>query len=85
LPDAYDPEAVSQVGELDELETFVGTKKTRVAKLAGETSAPDLPLWFFRLLLCLGMEGIHNLIENTLTPPLLVIPEHARVRRQIVW
>jgi hypothetical protein len=29
LPDAYDPEAVPQVGELDELETFVGTKKTK--------------------------------------------------------
>ena len=28
LPDAYDPEAVPQVGELDELETFVGSKKT---------------------------------------------------------
>lgn len=29
LPDAYDPEAVPQVGELDELETFVGAKKTK--------------------------------------------------------
>ncbi len=29
LPDAYDPEAVPQVGELDELETFVGSKKTK--------------------------------------------------------
>lgn len=29
LPDAYDPEKVPQVGELDELETFVGKKKTR--------------------------------------------------------
>lgn len=29
LPDAYEPEVVPQVGELDELETFVGAKKTK--------------------------------------------------------
>ncbi len=29
LPDAYAPETVPQVGELDELETFVGAKKTK--------------------------------------------------------
>ena len=29
LPDAYDPEVIPQVGELDELETFVGAKKTK--------------------------------------------------------
>ena len=29
LPMAYDPETIPQVGELDELETFVGQKKTR--------------------------------------------------------
>lgn len=29
LPDAYDPQTVPEVGELDELETFVGSKKTR--------------------------------------------------------
>ena len=29
LPDAYEPEDTPQVGELDELETFVGSKKTR--------------------------------------------------------
>ena len=29
LPDAYDPEGIPQVGELDELETFVGQKKTK--------------------------------------------------------
>ncbi len=29
LSDAYDPEAVPKVGELDELETFVGAKKAR--------------------------------------------------------
>lgn len=29
LPDAYDPETTPEVGELDELETFVGSKKTR--------------------------------------------------------
>ena len=28
LPNAYDPETTPQVGELDELETFVGQKKT---------------------------------------------------------
>lgn len=27
LPDAYAPETVPQVGELDELETFIGKKK----------------------------------------------------------
>ena len=29
LPDAYAPEAIPLVGELDELETFVGSKKTK--------------------------------------------------------
>jgi hypothetical protein len=29
LPVAYAPEAVPDVGELDELETFVGSKKTK--------------------------------------------------------
>jgi len=29
LPDAYDPDKVPEVGELDELETFVGSKKTK--------------------------------------------------------
>ena len=29
LPDAYEPEEMPQVGELDELQTFVGAKKTR--------------------------------------------------------
>jgi len=29
LPDAYDPETIPQVGELDELETFVRSKKTK--------------------------------------------------------
>jgi hypothetical protein len=29
LPDAYAPETPPQVGELDELETFVGSKKTK--------------------------------------------------------
>ena len=29
LPDAYDPETTPQVGELDELETFVGSKKIK--------------------------------------------------------
>jgi hypothetical protein len=28
LPDVYDPEVRPKVGELDELETFVGAKKT---------------------------------------------------------
>ena len=32
LPSAYDPETTPQVGELDELETFVGAKKTRFPK-----------------------------------------------------
>ncbi len=29
LPNAYAPETVPEVGELDELETFVGAKKTK--------------------------------------------------------
>ncbi|WP_399315748.1 IS1 family transposase [Trichocoleus sp. FACHB-69] len=29
LPDAYEPERIPEVGELDELETFVGSKKTK--------------------------------------------------------
>lgn len=29
LPDAYEPEVIPEVGELDELETFVGRKKTK--------------------------------------------------------
>ncbi len=29
LPDAYDPDTTPEVGELDELETFVGSKKTK--------------------------------------------------------
>ncbi len=29
LPDAYEPETIPEVGELDELETFVGSKKTK--------------------------------------------------------
>lgn len=34
LPDTYDPESIPQVGELDELETFVGCKKTRFGAAA---------------------------------------------------
>ncbi len=29
LPDTYDPETIPEVGELDELETFIGSKKTK--------------------------------------------------------
>ena len=29
LPDAYEPDTIPDVGELDELETFVGSKKTK--------------------------------------------------------
>jgi hypothetical protein len=29
LPDAYDPDVPPEVDELDELETFVGSKKTK--------------------------------------------------------
>jgi hypothetical protein len=29
LPDAYAPDAIPEVGELDELQTFVGSKKTK--------------------------------------------------------
>jgi IS1 family transposase len=30
LPDAYDPETVPEVGELDELQTFVGSKRNKI-------------------------------------------------------
>ena len=29
LPDSYAPDTIPQVGELDELQTFVGSKKTK--------------------------------------------------------
>ncbi len=32
LPDAYEPETIPQVGELDELETFIGSKKTKFGR-----------------------------------------------------
>ena len=35
LPDAYAPETVPPVGELDELETFVGSKKQNLAVDSG--------------------------------------------------
>jgi hypothetical protein len=31
LPNAYTPEKIPQVGELDELETFIGAKKQNLA------------------------------------------------------
>ncbi|GBE76021.1 hypothetical protein myaer87_32480 [Microcystis aeruginosa NIES-87] len=30
LPDSYNPETIPEVGELDELETFVGKKKNKI-------------------------------------------------------
>ncbi len=30
LPDTYPPETIPEVGELDELETFVGSKKNKI-------------------------------------------------------
>ena len=35
LPDFYDPETLPEVGELDELETFVGSKKQNLATDGG--------------------------------------------------
>lgn len=35
LPEAYDPETVPEVGELDELETFVEAKKQNLAVDSG--------------------------------------------------
>jgi transposase-like protein len=35
LPDAYEPEAIPEVGELDELETFVGKKTQDLALDSG--------------------------------------------------
>jgi transposase-like protein len=37
LPDAYDPEQIPEVGELDELETFVGSKKQNLDLDSGES------------------------------------------------
>ncbi len=38
LPDAYAPQTVPEVGELDELESFVGSKKTRSGSGQGLTT-----------------------------------------------
>ena len=40
LPNAYDPEVIPEVGELDELETFVGSKKTEYGAAAIAASDP---------------------------------------------
>jgi hypothetical protein len=29
LPQAYEPDTIPEIGELDELETFIGSKKTK--------------------------------------------------------
>ena len=39
LPNAYEPETIPQVGELDELETFIGSKKTNVGSGRGRIRA----------------------------------------------
>ncbi len=36
LPDAYDPETVPEVGELDELQIFIGSKKQNLALDSGK-------------------------------------------------
>ena len=41
LPNAYDPEVIPEVGELDELETFVRSKKTKYGSGA-DANAPAL-------------------------------------------
>ena len=41
LPNAYDAETIPQVGELDELETFVGQKKTKIGSAAIAASDAD--------------------------------------------
>ena len=46
LPDAYDPETVPEVGELDELQTFVGSKKKQ--KLDLDSCKPFLNRGFWR-------------------------------------
>jgi len=35
LPDYYDPQTIPDVGELDELETFVGSKKPNLVRDSG--------------------------------------------------
>lgn len=37
LPDAYAPEVIPDVGELDELETFIGSKKQSLDLDSGES------------------------------------------------
>jgi hypothetical protein len=37
LPDAYAPDVIPEVGELDELETFVGAKKQNLALDSGQS------------------------------------------------
>ena len=32
LPQAYEPDIIPEVGELDELETFIGSKKTKCSE-----------------------------------------------------
>ena len=42
LPDAYDPDEILDVGELDELQTFVGSKKTKFGfEPSSTTSNPE--------------------------------------------
>ena len=42
LPDAYDPAEIPEVGELDELQTFVGLKKTKSG--SGQSSTISNPV-----------------------------------------
>ena len=42
LPDAYAPEDIPEVGELDELQTFVGSKKTKSG--SGQPSTTSNPV-----------------------------------------
>ena len=47
LPDAYDPERIPEVAELDELQTFVGAKK-QTLDLDGRRPLPSRPPWVGR-------------------------------------
>jgi hypothetical protein len=43
LPDAYTPEMIPEVGELDELETFVGSKKAARPRAADRRDTKLVP------------------------------------------
>ena len=65
LPDAYDPETTPEVGELDELETFVGSKKTALLKIQNNVEALNQIInSLFEIQRCAYSLPIHPLIQQ---------------------